>query len=214
MVTIPKAILFDWDGTLVDTHPVLAAAMNEALKAFLKEPWTYEQWSDWLGKSARDAFPGVFGDDWEDARRIYLDAYGAYHLERLEVKAGATELIQALANGPLYLGVVSNKTGDLLRREVEHLNWHSHFGHVVGAGDSARDKPAPDPVHDALSPSGHQAGPDVWFVGDNDVDVVCGRSANCTTILIGEGYPKSNPDHRLADLAAFQAMVLEILNQP
>lgn len=210
----PKAILFDWDGTLVDTHPALAAAMNEARKAFGKKPWTFEQWSDWLGKSARDAFPGVFGDDWEEARRIYLYAYGQYHLDRLALKPGATDLMQSLAGLSLYLGVVSNKTGTLLRREVTHLGWDGYFGHVIGAGDSDRDKPAPDPVYDVLAPGGPEAGPEVWLIGDNDVDVACGRSANCTTILVGEGYPGVQPDCRLGNLKGVQTVVHQILGQP
>lgn len=204
---VPKVLLFDWDGTLVDTHPVLAVAMNEALKAFGKDSWTFEQWSNWLGQSARDVFPDLFGEDWEEARRIYLDAYSMYHLERLELKPGAADLMQFLASTTVYLGVVSNKTGDILRCEVTHLNWGRHFGHVIGAGDSDRDKPAPDPVHAALTRSDHVAGPDVWFVGDNAVDVDCGKAANCTTILIGDGYPDAQPDHRLTDLKALQTLI-------
>lgn len=209
----PRAILFDWDGTLVDTHPVLATAMNEALRAFEMAPWSYEKWSAWLGKSAEDAFPNVFGDDWNRARQVYLDAYSAYHLQKLELKPGAGSLVQALVDLPVYLGVVSNKTGDLLRCEVEHLQWGEHFGHVIGAGDSARDKPAPDPIFDVLAPGGHATGPDVWFVGDNAVDVTCGHDANCTTILVGEVVSEIEPDHRVTDLGALESLVLSALDR-
>ena len=209
----PKAILFDWDGTLVDTHPALAAAMNVALEAFGKEPWSYEQWSTWLGRSARDAFPRVFGEDWEKARTIYLDAYGEQHLERLSPIDGAIDLLQSLSELPLYLGVVSNKSGPFLRKEVKHLQWGDYFAHLIGAGDSTRDKPAPDPVHDVLAYGDHSTGSDIWFVGDNDVDVLCGKSAECSTILIGHGYPDAEPDCRVEDLAAVLALVRETLER-
>lgn len=197
----------------MDTHPALAAAMNVTLQTFGQEPWTFEQWSDWLGKSANDAFPDLFGDDWEKAKQVYFDSYAETHLETLLLKEGAEELITSLSVSTLFLGVVSNKSSGYLRAEVSHLNWNGHFGHLVGAGDSARDKPAPDPVHDALKAGGHEAGLHVWFVGDNDVDVACGRAAGCTTILIGDGYPEAQPDRRLTDLLAAKALIHQALER-
>ena len=212
-LSVPKAILFDWDGTLVDTHPALASAMNVTLEFFGKEPWTFQQWSDWLGQSARDAFPKVFGDDWQQARKIYFDAYNEKHLETLAPIAGADTLVETLAALPLFLGVVSNKSGPFLRKEVSHLRWDGHFGHLVGGGDSARDKPAPDPVHEILAHADHDSGPHVWFIGDNDVDVMCGKSADCTTILIGNGYPDTQPDCRVESLEAVQILIFGALER-
>jgi len=204
---VPKALLFDWDGTLVDTHLALASAMNVALETFGKEIWTYKQWQSWLGESARDAFPRVFGDDWERAKQIYLDAYEENHLEQLTLKDGASALLEELRNYPLFLAVVSNKTGSFLRAEVSHLEWDGFFDHLVGAGDSLHDKPAPDPAYAALKAGKHEPGPEVWFIGDNDVDVACGRAANCTTVLIGEGYPDAQPDHRIEHLTALKRLI-------
>ena len=72
----------------------------------------------------------------------------------------------------------------MLRREAEHLDWARHFGRLVGAGDAARDKPALDPVALALDGSRVPPGPDVWFVGDTDIDIECGRNAGCFTVLL------------------------------
>lgn len=210
----PDALLFDWDGTLVDSHPVLAAAMNHTLEAYGREPWTYDQWQAWLGLSARDAFPKEFGDDWQEARRIYLDAYGKLHLEQIQLLAGAEDLIAAIAGKSVPLAVVSNKTGHYLRSEAEHFGWQDIFKSFVGSGDSAHDKPAADPVYDAMRPMGIQPGPKTWFIGDNDIDVACGRAAKCTTILVGDGYPDSKPDCRVIDLVALRNLILERLNHP
>ncbi len=207
----PEAILFDWDGTLVDSHPVLAAAMNHTLEFYGREPWTYEQWQAWLGLSARDAFPKEFGEDWQQARTIYLDAYGKLHLEKIQLLEGATELITMLANESVPLAVVSNKTGHYLRAEAAHFGWQDTFSALVGSGDSQRDKPATDPVYDAMRPMDLQPGKTTWFIGDNDVDVACGRAAECTTILVGEGYPDSDPDHRVRGLVALRNLILEKL---
>jgi phosphoglycolate phosphatase len=94
-------------------------------------------------------------------------------------------MLRALAGRGIYLGVVSNKTGELLRREVARLNWSHYFGSIVGAGDAPADKPACEPVHLALEPSGVAAGEEVWFVGDTAVDVECARNSGCIAVLLG-----------------------------
>lgn len=207
----PNALLFDWDGTLVDSHPVLAAAMNQTLKAYDREPWSYEQWENWLGLSARDAFPKEFGDTWEDARRIYLEAYGELHLDRIQLLTGASELVDSLIEAFIPMSVVSNKTGDYLRKEAVHFGWSESFSAFIGSGDSTKDKPAPDPVYDALRPLGLEPSSKTWFIGDNDVDVACGRASGCTTVLIGEKYPDSDPDCRVEGLPELQTLIFGAL---
>lgn len=207
----PDALLFDWDGTLVDSHPVLAAAMNHTLESFEREPWTFEQWEAWLGLSARDAFPKEFGDDWEKARKIYLEAYGRLHLDRLQLIEGAAALMGAVIDAAIPMSVVSNKTGHYLRKEAAQFEWGAGFVSLIGSGDSAQDKPAPDPVYDALKAMAVEPGAHIWFIGDNDVDVRCGKAAGCTTLLLGAGYPDSKPDYRFSSLAELQTLISEAL---
>jgi phosphoglycolate phosphatase len=93
-------------------------------------------------------------------------------------------MLECLAEIGCYLAVVSNKRGDLLRREAEALGWQKHFRRLVGATDAALDKPAVEAVHLALDGSGLAAGPEVWFVGDTDVDMVCAHNAGCVPVLL------------------------------
>src|SRR5438094_64278 len=90
----------------------------------------------------------------QEAREIYLDRFRAIHLDRLAALPDREAMLRSLVETGIYLGVVSNKTGPLLRREVERLGWSRFFGSVVGAGDAAADKPSCEPVHLALSESG------------------------------------------------------------
>lgn len=207
MLPKPNAFLFDWDGTLVDSHPILAAAMNHTLAHYGRAPWSYEEWLAWLGLSARDAFPREFGEHWEEARQIYLDAYESLHLDRIQALAGATEVLTLLRGADIPIGIVSNKTGHYLRSEVVHLGWQDYFRACIGSGDSAHDKPAVDPAYDALEKMEVMTGSNVWFIGDNDVDVACGRKAGCTTVLVGDAYPRSSPDHRVIDLDALRQLI-------
>jgi phosphoglycolate phosphatase len=97
--------------------------------------------------------------------------------------------VRNLAGQGIYLGVVSNKTGDLLRREVARLGWSDLFGSLIGAGDAPLDKPSCDPVHLALAPSGVPAGNEVWFVGDTAVNMECAGNSGCVAVFLGKPEP-------------------------
>ena len=208
-LTRPKAILFDWDNTLVDTWPCIGRATNITLEAMGHKTWSPAEVKERVAGSLRDMFPVLFGDRWEEAREIFYRAFEEVHLEVLVAAPGAEEMLREAANSGIYLGVVSNKTGKYLRTEADHLGWTSFFGRLVGAQDAARDKPAADPIHLALLQSGIAAGPEVWFVGDAPIDVLCGRTAGCSTIFVGN-VPEAvtaQPDHIVADCKALAGLV-------
>ena len=183
----PRAILFDWDNTLVDSWTTIHEALNAVMAAMEKPLWSLRQTKERVRLSLRESFPLHFGDRWEEARRIYLDAFRAIHLDRLSPLPGRVELLRALAADGFFLGVVSNKTGALLRREAERIGWSELFGSVIGAGDAALDKPDAAPVALALEPSGVEPGDTVWLVGDTGIDMECAYNSGCIPVLLGNG---------------------------
>lgn len=204
----PKALLFDWDNTLVDTWPCIGKATNITRAAFGLDPWTPAEMRQHIAGSLRDTFPRIYGDRWEEARETYLKAFAAIHLDMLQALSCAEQLLRAAGTKGLYMGVVSNKTGTYLRAEASHLGWTGLFGKLVGAQDAARDKPDPAPVHLALAGSGIAPGPEVWFIGDAPIDAACGKAAGCTTIGMGpEPWTEPKADHHVADCAALAALL-------
>jgi phosphoglycolate phosphatase len=183
----PRAILFDWDNTLVDSWATIHEALNFLMRAMGQLEWSLAETRERVRLSLRDAFPLYFGERWEEARRIYLGKFREIHLDRLSPLPGREAMLRRLAAEGMYLGVVSNKTGELLRREVAGLGWSGFFGSIVGAGDATADKPACEPVHLALSPSGVPAGEEVWFVGDTAIDMECAQNSGCIAVLLGDG---------------------------
>lgn len=186
----PRAILFDWDNTLVDSWATIHEALNICMVAMGKPAWSLAETKERVRLSLRESFPLHFGGRWEEARQIYLDSFRAIHLERLAALPGRGELLHALAAERIFLGVVSNKTGALLRLEAKQIGWSSYFGNVVGAGDASADKPDAAPVRLALASSGIEPGPAVWFVGDTGVDMECASNSGCVPVLLG-GEPAS-----------------------
>ena len=194
----PRAILFDWDNTLVDTWGTIQAALNAALTAMGFPAWSMEECRIRVRASLRDTFPRMFGERWPEARDIFYATYRASHLETLRALPEAERVTSSLACQGYFLGVVSNKTGPLLRAEAAKLGWERNFGRLVGAGDAKVDKPAPDPIYLATQELGLSTYKDVWYVGDAAIDVECARHAGCIAILVG---PAAGEEDRIKQLS-------------
>ena len=210
----PRALIFDWDNTLVDTWTVIHHALTKTFTAMGEEPWTLEETRQRVRRSAREAFPEIFGTRAPEASRIFYETYEADHLALLRPLEGAEELLLGLSQcNDLYRAVLSNKAGHLLRREVMHLGWESHFDKVVGANDARRDKPARDALDLALEQSTLKAGPDVWVIGDTDIDMACAIDHGCLGLLVrpeppGKGeFSGSEPHGHVRDCRELMALL-------
>lgn len=183
----PSVLLYDWDNTLVDGWAGITAALNATFSAFDRPLWTVEDTRNRVRVALRESFPVMFGDKWEHARDIFYGTLKDQHLDHVRPMCGVPAVLEAGISWPQ--GVVSNKAGDFLRREVIHLGWSRFFGPVIGAGDACFDKPDPAPIHLALTELGRTADPSVWYMGDTALDMQAARAAGVTAVLIG------NADH-------------------
>ena len=211
---LPDAVLFDWDGTLVDNWPVIHGALNATLVAFGHAPWTMAETMERISRSQRDSFPLIFGERWEAARDLFYARFQERHLADLVTFPGALDLLKLLAEAGTWMGVVSNKRGDFLRLEAAHLGWESFFGRIVGATDAVEDKPSAAPVRLALADSGLPSDTRLWFVGDTSTDVLTARAVGCPAILVrhpgGSSAPLppgAEPDLTVHGLAGLTGLV-------
>ena len=209
----PRALLFDWDNTLIDSWNAIHHALSVTLQAMGHEPWSLEETRMRVRASARDSFPVLFGSGAEKAMTIFYRTFEADHLEQLCERSGAGEMLARLRAAGYLLGVVSNKQGYLLRREAEHLGWAPLFHSLVGANDAAKDKPAVDAVNLALVGSDLRAGPGGWLVGDTDIDMLCAVNAGCVPVLLRSNPPEdgefgtARPRHHVANCLALAELI-------
>ena len=185
-LTKPKAVIFDWDNTLVDTWPLIHEAIDKTMVAMAREPWGLQKVRDTVHKSMRESFPIIFGDNWEKAGEIYKNSYRAIHLDKIELLPNAMNLINKLEEQGILQILVSNKIGITLRKEAAKLGIDRKFFSIIGASDAAFDKPSREPVDLALLGSGLDPKKDViWFVGDTIADVECAYNSGCIPVVYG-----------------------------
>jgi phosphoglycolate phosphatase len=185
--TFPRALIFDWDNTLVDSWEAIAAAMNFTRAQFGLPQWSLDEVRVNCTRAARDSFPEWFGAEWKKAYDIYYAGFDAERKKRtLQPLPGAAELLRWLKAQEIPLFVVSNKRGDYLRLEADKLQWRTYFTGIAGAQDAPRDKPAREHVDHVLALGGIAPGADIWFVGDSETDMLCAKNAGLTPVLIGE----------------------------
>lgn len=183
---LPRAILFDWDNTLVNTWPTIIECYRDTFVAMGLPPWTAREVQERAHGSLRDSFPLLFGDRAVDAEQTFYQTFHRIHLERLEPLPGAEDLLARACSLGCYVAVVSNKVGDNLRTEIAHLGWGRWISRAVGARDAKQDKPAPDPIYMALDGTGIAPDHSVWMVGDTPADLKCAHAAGCFPVFFGD----------------------------
>ncbi len=184
-ISPPRAVVFDWDNTLIDNWVLIAAAMNDVRRAFGQEAWTLDETKRFCTRALRESFPDWYGQDWEKARDIFYQTVEGKHLDVLTVLPHMDEVLAFLHAQGVPLFVVTNKRSDLMKAEAKHLGWDKYFKALYGSFDAPHDKPARDPVDLALAAAGMKADdPSIWFIGDKPIDVTCARNAGLTPVLI------------------------------
>jgi len=211
----PRGLVFDWDNTLVDSWLCIQKTYNATFRHFGLPEWSMEETKGQVAASMRDSFPKMFGERWPEAREVFSNAFAEIHLDHLVPLPGAAALLEALAESGLILAVVSNKRGYFLRKEAEALGWTGYFSNLVGAEDATADKPDPASVRLALDGTGLDLGPDVWFIGDSPVDILCAANSGCSSVLLRPEAPRPGefavaPARVLGDCRALGDLLCEL----
>jgi len=190
-LTIPRAILFDLDGTLADTAPDLAGALNRLRIARGLVPTPYELLRPFASAGARGLIGAAFGlkpgeDGYEDLRVNFLDNYAAALAVESRLFEDVPALLANLNECGLAWGIVTNKAARFTDPLVQQIGLHE-AGCVISGDTTAHAKPHPAPLLEAARRLG-LAPQDCWYVGDDLRDIQAGRAAGMLTIAAAWGY--------------------------
>jgi len=205
-MTLP-AILFDLDGTLIDTIELILSSARHAFEEWPVRP-TDEEWVRGIGTPLVQQLRAYAANDDEVA--LLLARYRRYqneHHDRLtRCYDDVPDVIAALANRGHQLAVVTSKASPIAHQSLAFVGLDHFFPVVVGYDDTARHKPDPEPVRVALSRLGVSPD-DAVFVGDSPHDILAGNGADVMTIaaLWGpfdrETLADARPDHFIECMA-------------
>jgi len=186
-----KAIVFDMDGTLLDTLQDLTNAVNVALAKYGLPEKTVAEVCKVVGNGARNLVKGVVpeGESHPDFETIFEDykAYYAAHCEE-ETKpyAGIWELLQELKKRDYKMAVVSNKPDGAVKILAEKY-FPECFQVAIGDMEGYKRKPAPDLVYKALEELGAKK-EEAIYVGDSDVDLMTAMNAELPCVPVTWGF--------------------------
>jgi 2-phosphoglycolate phosphatase, prokaryotic len=197
-------IVFDLDGTLIDSAPDIHGIANALLDAEGLPPITLDQTRSFVGSGAAAfiarlrAARGLPETDQPRLLQDFLSRYdGAVHLTH--PYPGAAAALDALAGAGHRLGLCTNKPASPARAVLRHLALEDRFDVLIGGDSLPVRKPDPHPLHAAFAALGE--GP-CLFVGDSEIDAETAQRAGVPLLLFTEGYRKT-PVDRLPHARAF-----------
>ncbi len=173
----PLAVLFDLDGTLVDTVPFILEAVREAFAGYGTCP-TDAEWIAGIGTPLRVQLASFARRpaDVEELFQRYRTYWLAHHDERTRAFPGAVEVVAMLSAAAHPIGVVTAKIEQGAYRTLRHTGLLGYVQAVVGADSCANSKPHPEPVLLALSRLG-SAPREAVLVGDSPHDIAAAKAA-------------------------------------
>lgn len=192
----PELILFDLDGTLVDSVPDLAQAVDRMLQAIDLPVAGIEAVRDWVGNGAamlvRRALAGAMRPQEDDSRfeqayQLFLQYYAEATADRSELYSGVEQTLQDLNASGVRMGVVTNKPIQFTDSMLSGFALAEYFDVVLGGDSLPQKKPSPEPLLHAMQLCG--VSPEqTLMVGDSKTDVAAARAAGCPVVCVPYGY--------------------------
>ena len=187
-----RLVVFDLDGTLIDSRPDIAAAVNLALADHGQPPWADEDIEPMIGEGARNLIERAIAGRLPEGRleavlAAYNGHYGRHRSERTRVYPGVLDGLARLSG--VARAIATNKPAGLARAIAADLGLSPLIDLVLGDGDVGERKPDPAMLDRAMTRlGGHRES--TLYVGDSPIDVETARRAQVPLCLVGWGYKR------------------------
>ncbi|MDR1368920.1 MAG: HAD family hydrolase [Dysgonamonadaceae bacterium] len=188
-----RAIIFDLDGTLVDSLADIADAMNRTLMRFNCPVHDYEAYKYFVGNGLKNLVHDCLPDDKKDENhvmeclKIMMEEYGKSYAEKTRLYNGIPELLDTLSGKGLKMAVLSNKADELTQKICSKLLKKWHFEIILGATEHFPRKPNPESALHILKKI-NVSPENVLYPGDTNVDMQTARAAGLFAIGVTWGF--------------------------
>ncbi|WP_210365327.1 pyrophosphatase PpaX [Bacillus sp. REN3] len=199
-------VLFDLDGTLIDTNELIVSSFLHTMETYFPGQYGREDVLPFLGPSLQETFEKLRPDGYEEM----IKTYRTYNLENHDMLvkefAGVYETVRTLKENGFELGIVTTKLSDVVQKGLKLTGLDEFFEVVVALDHVEKPKPDPEPLLKALEMLGSTPERAI-MVGDNHHDILGGKNTGTKTAGVAwsikgrEHLEKYNPDYILENMA-------------
>ena len=221
-----QLLIFDFDGTLIDSVPDLADAINIMLIALGKQPYSIDTIRNWVGNGSKirveralvgkiEVLEGELTEEAVDhAEQVFFDAYSKMGGSKTVAYPNVDSGLKKLQAAGYKLALVTNKPIRFVPKILQFFGWQDLFSEVLGGDSLPVKKPDPAPllhVCETLNINPAQA----IMIGDSRNDILAGQNANMDTLGLSYGYNygqdirELNPTEAFDDFASLVAYILK-----
>ncbi len=207
-----KLIVFDLDGTLIDSRLDLAGAVNQMRGSMGLEPLATERIIRFVGNGMGNLVRRAIADadvDFDEALRRMKNYYADNLVETTALYPGVHAGLEELKNAGILLAVLSNKPGDASRTILDKLGVGGFFSDVIGGDSDFPLKPEPDALIDLMRR--HEVPPaNCWMFGDHNTDLEVARRAGCRAALSRYGFGDPGEEKFEFEVNSFPEFVMAV----
>jgi len=185
-----KGVIFDLDGTLVDSYQAIYLSFQFAYKNMGLQPLPFDEVKRVVGYGLRNTFRDLLGEERApEALRLFRQKYEEVYRQNTYLLPGAREVLEALYCRGIKLAVATNKFGRFSREIFQHFGMENFFAAIVGDEDVSHNKPHPETLLYAIKKMGLQ-NEEIIFVGDSLIDIQTGKNAGVRVFVIPTGVSR------------------------
>lgn len=198
-----NAVLFDLDGTLIDTNELIIDSFKHTFKVFSKPEPDRETIIEWFGEPLAFTISNFF-DNVNEAIQVYRDFNLKYHDERISIYNNVEMILKTLKEDGYKLGVVTSKNKSTAFKGLNRFNISHYFDVLIGSDDVKNHKPHEEPILNACKFLNVKPSESI-MIGDSIYDIISGRNAGTKTCGVLYSFMKDklvnvNADYYISDL--------------
>lgn len=178
-----KGIIFDMDGTIIDTNDLVVECIRSSVEEYLKFTPKEEDIINILGKPLKIQMGFFSGEYIDDMVSYYSKLYRLNRDEKTMIFDGVISLLNELNKKNIKMAIVSNKGNKGIQHALKKFNIEKYFDIVISVNDVENKKPHPEGVRKVLKSWGFSPG-EVIFIGDSNNDILCANNAKIKAVLV------------------------------
>jgi pyrophosphatase PpaX len=210
-----RIVLFDLDGTLLDTNELIIQSFQYTYKKHLEKEVPREEIIKTFGEILKNTFERECKGCVEEALGTYRHFQMLNFNKLITIHTGVKEGLKALHRKGYKLGVVTSRLNDSALKGLRMFDIEHYFDSIIGASDTNKHKPDPTPIYMALEELGGDP-KEAVMIGDSPYDILCAKNAGVQSIVVSwsalprEMYMQYHPDHVVESMEALVAWIEQL----